>query len=78
MELRLCIQGSVSCIFTASSCLDSRTLRRFLLMEGRVSHAVGTAVKALGVALHHYDFEDDGEEPNITFLPDFLTLCGVS
>lgn len=49
-----------------------------LLMEERVSSAVGTAVKALGVALHHYDFEAHDEEPKITFLPDFLTLCGVS
>jgi hypothetical protein len=36
------------------------------------------AVKALGVALHHYDFDVVDEEPKITFLPEFLTLCGVS
>ncbi len=49
-----------------------------LLMEGLVAPAVRTAVKALGIALHHYEFEAEGDEPKITFLPEFLTLCGVS
>lgn len=49
-----------------------------LLMEGGVSPAVGHAVKALGVALHHYDFREGPTKPEINFSPEFLALCGVT
>lgn len=48
-----------------------------LLMEGHVTAPVRKAVKALGVALHHYEFRETTDEPEITFSPDFLALCGV-
>ncbi|WP_312733835.1 hypothetical protein [Brevundimonas sp.] len=49
-----------------------------LLIEGRVAPAVGSAVEALGIALHHYVFEIENEQPKITFSPKFLALCGIS
>ena len=49
-----------------------------LLTEARVTPAVAAAIKALGVALHHYDIQESGEVPVITFDPEFLALCGLA
>ena len=49
-----------------------------LLTEARAAPAVAAAVEALGVALHHYDFQERDELPDITFDPEFLALCGLS
>ena len=48
-----------------------------LLLDGSVPPPVQRAVDRLGIHLHHYQREGEGDAERITFSPAFLALCGV-
>jgi len=51
--------------------------RPVLLLGGPVPAPVAAAVERLGIALHHYIREEDGQTNRIRFSSSFLALCGV-
>jgi hypothetical protein len=58
-----------------------KRLRRHLpvlLLDGPVPLRIQSAVEQLGVRLHHYTREGEGDAERIVFSPSFLALCGLN